>query len=587
MKSSIKHLPLAILFTIMAALVIIWIYNNHKEHIANNQNCLIEKTRTDYNSIINGLERSSLIVFKTIIETRGVMELMKIASTSFGEEKKHARSELYELLEKQYKILETAGYRQLHFHLPSGESFLRFHRPEKHGDNLKALRHSIAIVNKELKPICGFEEGRIFNGYRFVYPLTTKDSSHYGSVEISVSFKAIADEFIKLKKSNVGIMFDKEIVQAKIFSDEFYNYEPIEFIPNMLFDKQLTHDSIHADSYEIFKKYVSQKPLLINEIINSNNTQHLDITTENHKYTIVIQPIPNIQGAKLGNMFAIYNNDTLMELESDVIYKILLIAAIYLTLLAVSFTVVRRNNQLIKVNAELKTFGIKLEESNDIKNRLFEIITHDLRNHFNAVNGFTDLIGKKLGDNDEKTQKLIHGLTDATYLTTSLMNNLFIWSRIQIGKIEFTPELFEASKWFDKQISFFTNIAQRKQLQIQNKTTAPVYIRADVDMLSFIVKNTYHNAIKYSKRGGNITLELSDNLIETHIIIQDNGKGMTSIDIDEIMKRDNWSGSKLKQEIGLGLYVTKKLIDYHQGKLNIDSTPGIGTTVKITIPKKP
>lgn len=131
MKSSIKHLPLAILFTIMATLVIIWICNNHKEHIANNQNCLIEKTRTDYNSIIHGLERSSLIIFKTIIETPKVMELMKTASTSFGEEKKQARSELYELLEKQYKILETAGYRQLHFHLPSGESFLMVSPPRK------------------------------------------------------------------------------------------------------------------------------------------------------------------------------------------------------------------------------------------------------------------------------------------------------------------------------------------------------------------------------------------------------------------------------------------------------------------------
>lgn len=585
MKQSIKYLPLAALITILMGSVVIWLYSNYTNEISNNREFLIEKTKSDYNSIINGLERSSTIIFKTLIETPEVMELMKKASHSFGEEKKMVRAQLFSLLEKEYKILKENGYRQLHFHLPSGESFLRFHRPEKHGDNLIALRQSIAIANKELKSASGFEEGRIFNGYRFVYPLL-ENNLHYGSVEISVSFKAIADEFVKLKKPNVGIMFDKDIVQTKVFSDELSNYEPFEYSPNMLFDKQLTQDSLHANAYELFNVYVSQNPTVFKNAIKANNPQCVDIETNNHKYSIVITPIPNIQGAKLGSMFTIYNNDILIELASDIKYKLLLIIVFYITLLVISFIVVRRSNQLIRVNADLKKFGIKLEESNDIKNRLFDIITHDLRNHFNAVNGFADLLNNKANEKDEKTQKLIHGLSDATYLTTNLMNNLFVWSRIQIGKIEYKPQLFQASKWFEKQINLFNSIAHRKQLNIINKTTSPVYIHGDVDMLAYIVRNTYHNAIKYSEKGSNITVELSDNLIESHIIIQDNGKGMTSAEIDEIMKSESWSGGKLNKEIGLGLYVAKKLIDYHNGKLKIDSTPGVGTTVKITIKKK-
>lgn len=566
-------------------LIIYWVYQNHNERMLQSHLHYVNTTVTNYNAIVNGIERSSTIIFETLNKNKQVLELMKTASTSYGDDKDKAREALYDLLADEYKILQKNGYRQLHFHLPNGESFLRFHRPNKYGDNLKALRYSISAVNSELKPYMGFEEGRIFNGYRFVFPLI-ENKAHYGSVEISVSFKAIANELIKLNNIKTGIVFSKKIVQAKVFEEELENYQSCEQISSILFDKQLTMNKVHGNSYSFFKTQINQNPKKIEQCINANSNTWFDVNWENENYTIIFHPVPNIQGERLGSMFVAYKNKEVEKLLSNFLYKTILVIALYILTMIILYIAIFRTKQLYIANNRLKKSSENLEEANDVKNKLFEVITHDLRNHFNAVNGFTELLNKRNTENDEKLSRLINGLADTTHLTNSLMDNLFIWSRIQINKVEFKRELFEASKWFEKEINRFKSITDRKQLQIINKTTTPVYVNGDKDMMVYIVRNTFHNAIKYSKKGESITVELSDNLVDSTLIIQDTGKGMTASEVNEIMTKDNWSGSKLKHDIGLGLYNTKKLIDYHKGKLTIESTLGVGTTIKITIPKK-
>jgi two-component system sensor histidine kinase/response regulator len=185
----------------------------------------------------------------------------------------------------------------------------------------------------------------------------------------------------------------------------------------------------------------------------------------------------------------------------------------------------------------------------------------------------------------EKFERLSNGLHDAIHLTTNLMNNLFVWSRIQIGKVEFKPELFEVSKWFNEELQRYKSITERKNVNVDNKTKGPVYIRADVDMLVYIIRNTVHNAIKYSVKGETITTKITDNTKETVIQIEDRGKGMSDTEINKVLSKENWTGSHLNKDIGLGLFITRQLIEYHNGVLEIKSDLGIGTTISIRFPK--
>lgn len=107
------------------------------------------------------------------------------ASFASAREKDILREQLYNKLAKTYNQMKDYNYRQFHFHLPNTESFLRLHRPDKYGDLLYDVRESVKIANRDEIFVSGFEEGRIFNGFRHVYPITY-NNTHVGSVEISV-----------------------------------------------------------------------------------------------------------------------------------------------------------------------------------------------------------------------------------------------------------------------------------------------------------------------------------------------------------------------------------------------------------------
>ena len=177
---------------------------------------LKEKTQSiylEYKVIYNMHKSIADLIFKTDINKVGVIDFFK----------NRDRDKLYKILQSDYKELRTFGVRQLHFHLPNNDSFLRMHRPSKFGDNLSKARLTVKYVNKELKPIFGFEGGKVINGFRFVYPLFDK-KEHIGSVEVSFSALVFIEKIVKHYNILSNFHIDKKVVNQKVFKDEQSNY---------------------------------------------------------------------------------------------------------------------------------------------------------------------------------------------------------------------------------------------------------------------------------------------------------------------------------------------------------------------------
>jgi diguanylate cyclase (GGDEF)-like protein len=109
--------------------------------------------------------------------------------------------------------------------LANGESFIRFHRPDKYGDNLMDFRESVRLANTEKRYVTGFEEGRIFNGFRYVYPVFY-NGEHLGSFEVSFDFDAIRRVMVDYTDSYIFLALRKDVVDKKVFADEKSNYKP-------------------------------------------------------------------------------------------------------------------------------------------------------------------------------------------------------------------------------------------------------------------------------------------------------------------------------------------------------------------------
>ena len=189
-----------------------------------------------YEQVLTGYERSAQVIYNEIIDQPEVLSLFAQANGATETEQEAVRNQLYDLLAEDYAELETLNLRQLHFHLPNNDSFLRFHRPDRYGDNLTDIRYTIMVANRDLVPVTGFEEGRIFNGFRYVFPLFW-EGEHIGSVETSVSFTAIQQDLNASLPGGTTFILNSEVVDAKVFEDEQSNYVMSDLTTTYAYDR--------------------------------------------------------------------------------------------------------------------------------------------------------------------------------------------------------------------------------------------------------------------------------------------------------------------------------------------------------------
>ncbi len=218
-----------------------------KEHL-NNKTRQYEQS---YNVLYDQYKRLSTMIFTTKINTDEILELYKDAYKADEQEKALIRKKLYEKLNNTYTLLKQYNLKQLHFHLPNNDSFLRFHRPNKFGDNLSNIRPTVKYVNEHKKPVDGFEEGRIYNGYRFVFPLFY-EKEHIGSIEVSFSTLVLSKDFIKNFDVVARFLISKDVVNEKVFKNEKTNYIKSQF-DNFYFETKVN------DTLKIERSIVSKK----------------------------------------------------------------------------------------------------------------------------------------------------------------------------------------------------------------------------------------------------------------------------------------------------------------------------------------
>ncbi|MEJ2501261.1 MAG: diguanylate cyclase [Campylobacterales bacterium] len=234
-KPAIKY---SLLFLLTASLFVFFINNMLSDRV--NEHLLAEKelAESTYQSVIHGYKAQADILYHNRINVPDVIALYRNAPAASEAERAEIRSKLYALLLPVYQNISLYHLKQLHFHLENSDSFLRFHRPDKFGDNLTGVRDTVTYVNTTHQPIAGFEEGRIFNGYRFVYPLFY-GNDYLGSVEVSISMRTILEAIRQDIDVDVDFIIRAETVASKVFAEEQQNYVPSNLFTTYMHEKAL------------------------------------------------------------------------------------------------------------------------------------------------------------------------------------------------------------------------------------------------------------------------------------------------------------------------------------------------------------
>ncbi len=277
----------------------------------------LQQANMQLQSYENAYNLLSQSIYENIIHKENIVAIVKKANYAIDpKELAQLRQELYQELLPLYENLKRLNIRQLHFHLQGNTSFLRFHRPEKFGDSLIGVRYSIDKVNRTKTPVHGFEEGRIYNGFRNVYPILS-NGRVVGTVEISYSFAAIRDEAQKIYPAYHDFILKKEVRDTKVEKDEWDNY-----LPSSLSSKYLIDRSIHSDkAYAHIRQEIIEA---INEEISPQARKQLNDGTpfvlhshlNNENYLITFIPISNIENKHVA-YFISYQKDVFLDLMQE------------------------------------------------------------------------------------------------------------------------------------------------------------------------------------------------------------------------------------------------------------------------------
>ena len=296
MKNKINkyYLIVNILIVILgiSAIFFIHLFKNSKEREYFNEK--ISNLTLSYNSSIDKYRILTKYVFEERIKNELVLDLFERGVNSKDDVRRLYKGLLYKELEPTYEKLKNEGIRQLHFHLKNNQSYIRFHKPNKYGDDLSLIRESVKLANKENRVITGFEIGRVVSGFRNVFPLNL-NNEHIGSVEISISLKTMIESIMQEDKNREFLfLLNKDIVLPKLFDSQKFLYKT-SIINSKYFIEDI--DSSLPDS----PKKLSNTAKKINEKISNNkkikeamekgNNYGTSVNINNNTYDVIFIPM--------------------------------------------------------------------------------------------------------------------------------------------------------------------------------------------------------------------------------------------------------------------------------------------------------
>lgn len=270
---------------------------------------------------------TSNLVFNYLINTKEVIDIFKNAYKSDDIHKDIIRKKLYAHLSTTYNNLKVYNIQQLHFHLPNSDSFLRFHRPDKFGDNLATVRKTVARANGHKVIVEGFEEGRVFNGYRFVYPLFDEQKNHIGSVEISHSINSFKSTYQRVFNNiDIKMILSKDVVSTKVFKDEKKNYEICVINENFMYQKSMIVEK-YVD--EISKSLKNRDD--VQDKMNNFKDFSISVVYEKCYYVVSFIAIQNVISKKsIAYVISFQKSKYLSRFYKDSLFQIIYILSLSL-----------------------------------------------------------------------------------------------------------------------------------------------------------------------------------------------------------------------------------------------------------------
>jgi signal transduction histidine kinase/tetratricopeptide (TPR) repeat protein len=389
---------------------------------------------------------------------------------------------------------------------------------------------------------------------------------------------------------------EKQLIEAGEIAEELDN--KVELLKQYKLMKAV--DSTKRNFYEAFiwqSKYYELKSDLnkpIEQDIEEIEIQpvSLNLNSEFNKlenYPSPIQKISITEEKKTGSRFksGAYN--------FFVYILIFLLIAVTACLIALYLKYKKAKEKLEDLNESNHTISLEnkslLEETQNLENvinvkdKLFSIISHDLKDSLSSITGFINLL-KDGSLTKEEFNSLIPELSENANNASLLLFNLLNWSKSQMQSLEPKPTLFDVQEVFGEKVQLIDQRMEKKGITLMNNSLRD-FAYADRSMFEIVIQNLLANALKFCKEGDVVSITNHINNGSCIVSIADTGIGIPEENISKLFQSTPFSTSGTNNEkgTGLGLPICKELIELNHGKIWVESMVNVGTTFYIELPK--
>ncbi|MBX2946459.1 MAG: tetratricopeptide repeat-containing sensor histidine kinase [Cyclobacteriaceae bacterium] len=246
----------------------------------------------------------------------------------------------------------------------------------------------------------------------------------------------------------------------------------------------------------------------------------------------------------------------------------------------------RINELLLQHQEDMEKRSVELEQLNQVKDKFFSIISHDLRSPINALAGLLDLMDKGAIRNEEMPMAIKELRTRFNH-TRTLLNNLLDWTLLQMDKINLQPAKINLKNLTDENIELIQSL-QSKEIKFMNEVSPQANAYADSNTINLVIRNLISNALKFTNEGGEIKISAEEKANEWVVSVSDNGVGMKPEVVSMLFDKINpysTRGTANEKGTGLGLILCKEFVEKNNGRIWVESEEGKGSTFWFTLPK--
>jgi signal transduction histidine kinase len=263
------------------------------------------------------------------------------------------------------------------------------------------------------------------------------------------------------------------------------------------------------------------------------------------------------------------------------------------------FSILNKNRELHRYNLEIEKQkteiaekAVLLEEQtnqltelNSLKNKLFSVISHDLKTPMYALRNLFQNV-QEYDLPAEEIKELLPDVVKELNYTTGLMENLLQWARSQMQSNSVRPQQMDVFKLVTEVSELLKIQAEAKQIRLDCKVDQQLFVFADRDMINLVLRNLVSNAIKFTPEKGKIIIRAEEKRSFIELSVKDNGVGISSENLDKLFNEYYTSkGTANESGTGLGLMLCKEFLAKNGGQMQVKSEEGKGSTFSFTLPK--